>query len=50
MTVEAAQNKNYRINIIDEAILSKSTAMKDSMKIHFRERGVEIGKMDSSTR
>jgi nicotinamidase-related amidase len=41
-TVEAAQNRNYRVNIIDEAILSKSEIMKDSMIVYFAGKGVGI--------
>ncbi len=46
-TVEAAQNRNYKVNLIDEAILSKSLAMKDSMIINFKARGVKIITLDS---
>lgn len=48
-TVQAAQNRNYRVNLIDEAILSKSSVMKDSMIINFKFRGVEIVSPDSLT-
>jgi len=46
-TVEAAQNRNYRVNLIDEAILSKSKEMKDSMMVIFKNKGVNLIKMDS---
>jgi|WetSurMetagenome_2_1015567.scaffolds.fasta_scaffold443227_1 nicotinamidase/pyrazinamidase len=46
-TVEAAQNRNYRVNLIEEAILSKSKEMKDSMMVNFRNRGVRIISIDS---
>lgn len=46
-TVEAAQNRNYRVNLIEEAILSKSGEMKDSMIMNFRGRGVRIISIDS---
>jgi len=46
-TVEAAQNRNYRVNLIDEAILSKSIDMKDSMIVNFKTRGVKIIALDS---
>ena len=46
-TVEAAQNRNYRVNLIDEAILSKSIDMKDSMIVNFKARGVKIIALDS---
>jgi nicotinamidase/pyrazinamidase len=46
-TVEAAQNRNYRVTLIEDAILSKTDEMKDSMMVNFKERGVRIIKMDS---
>ena len=46
-TVEAAQNRNYRVYLIEEAILSKSKAMKDSMIVYFKDRGVKIINIDS---
>jgi len=46
-TVEAAQNRKYRVNLIDEAILSKSLDMKDSMIVNFKARGVKIIALDS---
>ena len=46
-TVEAAQNRNYRINLIDEAILSKSKEMKDSMMVIFKDKSINVIKMDS---
>ena len=47
VTVEAAQNRNYGVNLIEEAILSESVRMKDSMILNFRDRGVKVLKMDS---
>jgi nicotinamidase-related amidase len=41
-TVKAAQNRKYRVNLIEEAILSKSERMKDSMMADFRSRGVTV--------
>jgi nicotinamidase/pyrazinamidase len=46
-TVEAAQNRNYRVNLIAEAILSISTGMRDSMIVVFKDRGVNILHIDS---
>jgi nicotinamidase/pyrazinamidase len=46
-TVEAAQNRNYRVNLIEEAILSKSKEMKDSMIVNFKDRGVRVINIDS---
>jgi len=42
ITTKAAKNRNYQISLIEEAILSESEAMKDSMMIDFRNRGVKI--------
>jgi nicotinamidase/pyrazinamidase len=41
-TVKAAQNRNYKVNLIEEAIISKSAEMKDSMMVDFIKRGVNI--------
>ena len=46
-TVEASQNRNYKVNLIEEAILSKSTEMKDSMIVVFKDRGVNVLYIDS---
>ena len=46
-TVQAAQNRNYIVNLIEEAILSKSKEMKDSMIINFKDRGVKVINIDS---
>lgn len=46
-TVEASQNRNYKVNLIEEAILSKSTEMKDSMIVVFKDRGVNVLHIDS---
>jgi nicotinamidase-related amidase len=46
-TVEASQNRNYKVNIIEEAILSKSTGMKDSMIAVFKDRSVKVLHIDS---
>ena len=46
-TVKAAQNRNYRVNLIEEALLSKSEKMKDSMLVDFRKRGVKVVSLDS---
>jgi nicotinamidase/pyrazinamidase len=46
-TIEAAQNRNYMVTIIKEAILSKSIEMKDSMLVSFKERDVKILSIDS---
>ena len=46
-TAEAAKNRNYRVNLIEEAILSKSKEMKDSMIKIFKERGVRVINIDS---
>ncbi len=46
-TVEAAQNRGYKINLIEEAVLSKSEEMTDSMILNFKDRGVSIIPIDS---
>lgn len=46
-TIEAAQNRNYKVYLIKEAILSRSTEMKDSMIICFKDRGIKILNIDS---
>jgi nicotinamidase-related amidase len=46
-TVEASQNRNYTVNLIEEAILSKSIEMKDSMIVVFKDRGVNVLHIDS---
>jgi len=46
-TVEASQNRNYNVNLIEEAILSKTTETKDSMIIVFKNRGVNVLHIDS---
>lgn len=46
-TVEASLKRNYNINLIEEAILSKTTETKDSMIIVFKDRGVNVLHIDS---
>jgi nicotinamidase/pyrazinamidase len=46
-TIEASQNRNYQVNLIEEAILSKSTEMKDSMIAVFKDNGVNVLHIDS---
>jgi nicotinamidase-related amidase len=46
-TVEAAKNRNYQIFIVEDAVLAKSDALKDSMMVVFRNQGVKVLKMDS---
>jgi nicotinamidase/pyrazinamidase len=46
-TVEAALNRNYNVNIIKEAVLSKSEEMTDSMMVIFKDRGAKISHVDS---
>ncbi len=46
-TVEAAQNRHYKVTLIEEAVLSKSKEMMDSMTVIFRDRGVGIVRIDS---
>lgn len=46
-TVQAAQNRQYKVNIIEEAVISKSERKMDSMMVKFREWGVSIISIDS---
>ena len=46
-TVEAAQNRKYNVNLIEEAILSETTEARDSMIIVFKERGGNVLPIDS---
>ena len=45
-TIEAAQNRRYNVNIIEEAVMSKSRKMMDSMMVSFRDRGVRVIQID----
>ncbi len=47
ITTQAAQNRNYKISLIREAVLSESIEMKDSMFIEFEKRGAQLVCMDS---
>jgi len=49
-TIEAAQNRNYKINLIHEAVLSESVVKKDSMMMDFKNRDVDIISIDSLIR
>lgn len=46
-TVAAAQNRKYDVALFNEAILSESEQMKDSMMTVFQSRGVQLVSMDS---
>jgi len=46
-TIKAAQNRNYHVHLIEEALLSKSERIKDSMIMDFSQRGVNIIRIDS---
>lgn len=46
-TIEAAQNRKYSVNIIEEAVLSKSKETMDSMIMSFKHRGVAVIHIDS---
>ena len=41
-TVEAAQNRKYKVNLIEDAVISKSIESTDSMMMCFRNRGVRV--------
>jgi nicotinamidase-related amidase len=47
ITSKAAKNRNYHISLIEEAILSESEVVKDSMMIDFRNRGIQILSINS---
>ena len=42
LTSEAARNRNYKVNLIEDAILSESEEMKDSMITDYKRRGMTI--------
>ena len=46
-TVEASQNRQYNVNIIKEAVISKSRSKTDSMMVCFKDRGVRILNLDN---
>jgi nicotinamidase/pyrazinamidase len=46
-TVKAAQNRKYLVGIVEEAVISKSTELTDSMMLDFKSRGVHVFSMDS---
>jgi nicotinamidase/pyrazinamidase len=46
-TIEAAQNRGYKVNLIEEAVLSKSKELTDSMMLNFKDRRVRIIPIDS---
>jgi hypothetical protein len=45
-TVEAAQNRGYRVTIVEETVISKTKALTDSMITIFDKRGERIILMD----
>jgi nicotinamidase/pyrazinamidase len=45
-TVEAAQNRKYKVTLIEEAVISKSKALTDSMIHCFQNRGVRVIQID----
>jgi nicotinamidase-related amidase len=48
-TAEAAQNRGYRVTIVEEAVISKSKAETDSMLKVFKGRGARLIELDSLT-
>ncbi len=46
-TVEASQNRKDKVNIIKEAVISKSRSKTDSMMVCFKDKGVRIINLDS---
>jgi nicotinamidase-related amidase len=47
LTVEASQNRHYNLNIIKEAVISKSKSKTDSMMVRFKDKGIRIINLDS---
>jgi nicotinamidase/pyrazinamidase len=47
VTVKASQYRNYKVHIIEEAVLSKTAEVKDSMMVNFKSRGVNVINIDS---
>lgn len=46
-TVEASQNRQYKVNIIKEAVISKSQSKTDSMMVCFKNQEARIVTLDS---
>ncbi len=46
-TIQAAQNRNYRVSVIREAVIAKTDAGKAEALNRFRSMGVEVAGMDS---
>jgi nicotinamidase-related amidase len=46
-TVEASLNRMYKVNIIKEAVVSKSRIKTDSMMVCFQDKGVKIINLES---
>lgn len=46
-TVEASQNRHYNVNIIKEAVISKSKYTTDSMMVLFKNKGVRVMNLNS---
>jgi nicotinamidase/pyrazinamidase len=46
ITSAAALNRKYKVNIIEEALLSESEAMKNSMITHFKDMGIKVLRVD----
>jgi nicotinamidase-related amidase len=46
-TVQAAQNRDYRVSVIREAVIARTDAEKTEALNRFRSMGVEVAGMDS---
>jgi nicotinamidase-related amidase len=46
LTTQAALNRNYKVHMIEDAVLTKSDALKDSMMVVFRDRGFQLVNMN----
>lgn len=46
-TIQAALNRKYKVNVVEEAVTSKFQKTADSMMVCFRNRGVRVIPLDS---
>jgi nicotinamidase-related amidase len=46
-TVQAAQNRDYRVSVIREAVIARTDAEKTEALNRFRSMGVEVANLDS---
>jgi len=46
-TVQASQNRKYKVKIFEEAVISKYSSKSDSMMVCFKDKGVKIINLES---